>query len=202
MLVPVCLAAAIVVLSVPSLPQSESPRVARVKAFVAVRERSDHDAARRFLAPDARAWFDRKEGPGAAWTIPGTWHHWDTYFHGRSVYSDWRDDGDRVTARVDETNDYYRLLDWTPSPMRFTWWLDGDGRLSGFLLEPLTAEKGGTGRLEEFKAWARQAAPDELAYLMPKGSIDPTGDRPERWRAILVRWRREAGLPPVALDEE
>jgi hypothetical protein len=28
-----------------------------------------------------------------------------------------------------------------------------------------------------------------LEYLMPKGEINPAGDRPERWKAILEQWR-------------
>jgi len=36
---------------------------------------------------------------------------------------------------------------------------------------------------------------------MPGGRIDPTGDRPERFHAILLAWRKAAGLPPIELSE-
>ena len=34
---------------------------------------------------------------------------------------------------------------------------------------------------------------------MPGDRFDPTGDRPQRFHAILVEWRRAAGLPPIDL---
>ena len=34
---------------------------------------------------------------------------------------------------------------------------------------------------------------------MPSGRIDPTGDRPQRFRAVLEEWRRAAKLPAVEL---
>ena len=46
------------------------------------------------------------------------------------------------------------------------------------------------GRLAEFQEWARANHPDELAYLMPNGRIDPTEDRAERFRKLLLEWRR------------
>ncbi|HEX3110025.1 MAG TPA: hypothetical protein VHU41_13105, partial [Thermoanaerobaculia bacterium] len=52
-----------------------------------------------------------------------------------------------------------------------------------------------TSRMEEFRAWAAVHDPTELEYLMPKGKLDPTGDRPERWKALLVRWREAVRLP-------
>ena len=36
---------------------------------------------------------------------------------------------------------------------------------------------------------------------MPGGRIDPTGDRPQRFHALLVEWRKAAGLSPVVLTE-
>ncbi len=55
------------------------------------------------------------------------------------------------------------------------------------------------GRFEEFEAWAKEHDPEELAYLFPGGKIDPTGDRPQRFRAILERWRQAIG-EPLELD--
>ena len=36
---------------------------------------------------------------------------------------------------------------------------------------------------------------------MPKGKIDPTGDRAERTETLLLMWRDEVGLPKVQLRQ-
>ena len=157
-----------------------------VKNFRAARERGDDAAAEAYLTPDSRMWFVKKEGPGFIVGHGGEeWRHWDLYFHGHSTYSDWQSHGNVVTANVMESNDFYHLLDWKPAPYRLTYWFER-GRIKEILLEPLGKS---TSRLEEFKSWAAKTHPDELAYLMPKGEIIPTADRPERWRAILEEWR-------------
>jgi hypothetical protein len=185
-----------------ALAASASERIETVQKFRAARERGDLAAARAFLAPDPRIWFDMKErkGSGQPWTLDeDDWDRWDRFFHSETDCAEWKDHGDRVTAVGHETNDYYRLLDWKPSPLAFTWWLDSSGKITGFLFH---AERGPTpdrNRLKEFEAWARKNRPVELAYLMPKGKIDPSGDRPKRWRAILVEWRKATGLPDVPL---
>jgi hypothetical protein len=51
--------------------------------------------------------------------------------------------------------------------------------------------------MKEFQAWAQKNRPEELAYLMPNGRIDPS--RPERWLAILTERRKVAGLPEVSV---
>ena len=51
--------------------------------------------------------------------------------------------------------------------------------------------------MQEFRAWAAVHDPAELDYLMPKEKLDPTGDRAERWKTLLLRWREDAGLPEV-----
>ena len=165
------------------LPACTSSRlIRRVQEFRALRERGDDAASQAFLTSDAKMFFNKREGEGSP-IIGGPWRHWDTYFHGHASFTDWSSHDRVVTAIGHETNDYYRLLDWKPSPWRMTWWLDESDKISAILLEPL--EKS-TSRLEEFVAWAKKNHPDELAYLMPKGEIDPTGDRPERWRPILI----------------
>lgn len=173
----------------------------RVQNFYAAKDRKDKEAARRFLAADARMWFNKKEGPGEPWSVSGgTWDHWDTYFNGHTTYSEWKVEGNAVTATGVETNDYYRLLDWHPWPMKLTWWFNESGRMTGFLVQQV-AGKGGTGsRLTEFTEWGKDHHPVALRYLMPKGDIDPSADRPERWRKLLVRWRNEVGLPAVNLS--
>ncbi len=103
-----------------------------------------------------------------------------------------------MTASGVEMNDFYRLIERSPQKFRATWWLDSSGKISGFLFEPRGAVVPGD-RFDEFKAWARKEKPAELEYLMPGGHFDPTGDRPRRFEAILVEWRKAAGLPPVEM---
>jgi hypothetical protein len=200
----VCLAIVLTIIyaQANSEPQSDTNAnvIQRVQEFNAARMRKDYDTARNYLSPDARVWYERREGAGEPWTVKGgTWAHWDGYFNGKTEYSDWKADGLIVTATANETNDYYRLLDWHPWPMKFTWWFNESGKLSGFLVQAVKG-KGSTGsRLEEFKKWAASNNPEELRYLMPNGNIDPTGDRAERWRKILIEWRKAVRLPPVEL---
>ena len=185
----------------PAAGAAES-RILLVQRFREAREKGDLDAARAFLAPDARIWFDQKErtGAGAPWTLEADdWDRWDRFFHSRTDYTDWQDLGDRVTAIGHETNDFYRLTEWTPRPLAFTWWFDEKGKISGFLFHAQDEGKERS-RFDELKAWARANRPEELSYLLPKGRIDPSGDRPARWRALAIAWRRAAGLPEIRLD--
>jgi hypothetical protein len=185
----------------PAAGAAES-RIRLVQRFREAREKGDLDAARAFLAPDARIWFDQKErtGAGAPWTLEADdWDRWDRFFHSRTDYTDWQDLGDRVTAIGHETNDFYRLTEWTPRPLAFTWWFDEKGKISGFLFHAQDEGKERS-RFDELKAWARANRPEELSYLLPKGRIDPSGDRPSRWRALAIAWRKAAGLPEIRLD--
>lgn len=80
-----------------------------------------------------------------------------------------------------------QMLEYRSAPYTMTWWLDDQSRISGVLIKS-NPDKA-VNRMSEFKEWARANRPDELAYLLPNGRLDPTGDRPERWRAILTEWR-------------
>src|SRR6266536_1438369 len=153
------------------------------------------------LAPDPRIWFDmvERKGPGERWKLDsGDWDRWDRFFHRKIMYSDWKSQADRVTAIGRESNDYSRLLDWEPRPLALTWWFDSSGRISGFMFHAVR-DAPTHSRLKEFEAWAGKNRPQEIAYLKPGGAIDPSKDRPERWLAILIEWRKAAGLPDVAL---
>ena len=162
--------------------------VTRIQNFRAAKERGDLALASTFIAPGARQWFETKEGEGDPYTLKaGRWDHWDKYFHSHNTMTNWRSSGNAVTADVVETNDFMSMLDWHAQPYTMTWWLDDQGRITGVLIKS-NPEKA-TSRLSDFKEWARAHHPEELAYLMPNDRLDPTGDRPERWRAILTEWR-------------
>ncbi len=174
---------------------SFDPQIQSVQAFRALRDRGDDAAAASYLTPDSRIWFTAKKGEGSPFGHGHeAWHHWDLYFHGRTTFTHWSAHDGVVSAIGHETNDYYRLLDWKPPPFRMTWWLTSDHKIHEILFEPLGKS---TSRLDQFRAWAAVVHPGELADLMPTGEIDPTGDRAERWRALLIEWRLAARLPAV-----
>jgi hypothetical protein len=111
--------------------------------------------------------------------------------------SEWEVHGREVTGVVHETNDLYRLLDWVGKPYRLTWTLDDEGRIREVLLQSIPGAKDLSNRMPEFKKWAAEHHPQELAYLLPNERMNPDDDRAERWRAILIEWRAATGLPPV-----
>jgi len=176
---------------------SVNPQVRRIEDFVALRQAGDPKALT-YLAAGARIWYETKSGAGEAYGSAGRWDHWDQYFHSRARFSDWRVRDGAISAVVHETNDYYALLEWKPVPYRMTWWLDENGRIREVLLQKLPGQE--TNRLAELREWAAAAHPGELADLMPNGQIDPTGDRPERWRALLTEWRIAAGIDRKMVD--
>jgi imidazolonepropionase-like amidohydrolase len=171
--------------------------IAAVKAFQDAKDRGDRAAAQALLAPGARSWFDEKSGEGDPYELEGRWSGWDKFFRTKNTYSDWTQGRDSVTASGEEMNDFYRLIERSPTRFRATWWLDPSGRVTGFLYEPRGAVVPGD-RFPEFKEWAKSEKAAELEYLMPGGKIDPTGDRPRRFRALLDEWRHAAKLPALS----
>ena len=169
----------------------------RARAFWEAREAGDLDRARAMQSDDPRTWWDRCEGPGEPWTLGGgTWKPWDDHFRGKSTPGPWRVEGNAATSLVDEINDYYRLTERGSQPYQLTYLFDAEKRISGELIASVPSNS--TGKEKEFQAWAKAHEPDEYAYLRPNGRIDPTGDRAGRTRALLLRWRKAAGLPELA----
>jgi len=157
------------------------------------------EIARGFMAENPRRWYEERSGAGEAWDIApgaGRWSAWDREFRSQSEEIHWTGDTRVVTIRVREINDYDRLLERPPGETEIVYFLDARGRIEGSLVRGVGVRA--PGRAGEFLAWAERESPQELAYLRPGGEIDPTGDRPQRHRALLVRWRAAAGLP--ALD--
>ena len=156
------------------------------------------EAARALLADDPRRWFDQERGAGAPWSLEpgsGPWAAWDDHFRKRTEQVAWEADARSATLTFRETNDYFELLERGWVRNQAVYLFDEDGRIRGLVLRGVGERP--PGRTEEFLAWAREHAPAELAHLRPGGDIDPGGDRPARHRALLERWRRDAGLPAI-----
>ena len=179
-------------------PPGTAESLRTVTGFRAVRKAGDLDAARAFLSDDPRVWYGEREGAGSPWRLGGgRWKAWDEHFNSTSEELSVEATEREVSIVFLENNDYYRLTERGPSPVRLTWFLDAAGRIEGYLVSSVKRDGPSTSRYDEFEAWAQEHAPGELEYLVPNGSIDPTGDRAPRFRALLERWRRAAGLPTL-----
>lgn len=175
------------------LPSEGRDLVDRARRFRTLLRAGDYDAARRMAVPEPRRWWEERSGPGQTWSIApasGPWASWDEEFRSRGEVVRWRSEPSAATAVVRETNDYFRLLERGSVINEITYFFDSEGQIEGLLIGA-TGERP-TGRTEEFLAWARENAPGEIAGLMRGGEIDPSGDHPRRFRALLERWRAEA----------
>jgi len=178
-------------------PEPNIDPLDRVLDFRTLVRAGDYDAARALMSEDPRRWWGEREGEGSPWTIgtPGRWSDWDEEMHSTSKEVEWTVGRDTVSLLVSELNDYYRLLERGPQLVRYTYFLDRQGRLDGYVIASEGARN--PGRTDEYLAWAAEREPDELEYLRPGGEIDPTGDRAARTRAQINRWRATVDLPPI-----
>lgn len=179
------------------------PLVITAKQFRAHVKAGEYDEARAMMVQNPRRWFNEREGEGREWKLgpkSGPWSEWDDHFRGRTEVVRWEVGEGTATLVFLETNDYFQLLDrgWQKSEM--VYYFNDAGEIEGLLIRGRGDRP--QGRTEEFLAWARENDPEELAYLMPDGDVDPSGDRPPRFRALLNRWRESAGLEPIEIEEE
>ena len=175
-------------------------RIDRLESFLAARRAGNLARARGHLGPDPRVRYGEDAGPGAPWSLEGgRWRDWDAHFRGESRREgEWHVEGDDVWADMFETNDYYRLTERGGGWWRATYTFDAEHRIVGLRVSAAPGRAKPAGRADEFAAWALAHRPEEAEYLMPGGSIDPTGDRAPRMRALLDEWRAAVGLPPLS----
>lgn len=180
----------------PQVPSQDHPLFKKVKTYRQANAESDTAQARALLAKGAARWYEKKEGPGTPIKPggKGPWSDWDEYFKGQSQIESHTVDSNRVTIRLMEVNDYYRLIERGAAPVNLTYYFDADEKITGILV--FSAGKTAD-RFEEFKKWAEKYRPEELKFLMPEGEIIPTLDRAKKWRVVLNDWRRSAGLETI-----
>lgn len=155
------------------------------------------DEARAMTVESPKVWFEERKGEGRPWIIGpksnDPWAAWDKEFRSHSEEIEQRTANRSATITVRETNEYFQLLErgWVLTDV--TYFFDENGKIEGRLIAAVGERP--RGRTDEFLEWARTQDPEELKYLMPNGEVDPSGDRPKRFRRLLTRWREAAGLP-------
>jgi hypothetical protein len=172
--------------------QSQLSGIETVRQFLDARQRKDEAAYLKWVAPDMRIWYEEKRGAGNPWNPKSAWANWDDFFRGTKTFGTFRQDSNAVTVVVTETNDFFTLIERPPSQVQLTWWLDSAGKIKEYLVKSVSGSAV-PDRLGEFQQWASRTDSLELAYLMPEGRINPEGDRPQRWKNILLRWRETLG---------
>jgi hypothetical protein len=160
-----------------------------IKAFLNAREKKDSTRYMALVSPHMRVWYEEKKGEGTKWSPRSTWAKWDDYFKPVKTYREFKQDSNAVSVIIVETNNFFKLIDRKPAPVRLTWWLNKEQKIEGYLVRSL-ADSTHTDRLNEFAEWAKKNNPTELEYLMPGGSINPEGDRPQRWERVLLEWKK------------
>jgi len=182
--------------------QGAHSQIKAVQDFRAARKAGDLETARSYLTDDPRVWYEVHAGEGMPWKLSaGRWKTWDTHFNGKSTLGPWHVEDDRVWAVAEEMNDYFRLIERRDMPRyRITYFNEADGKISGYMISAADPDRERTpmvSHYDEFEAWSLANNPQEWEYLRPGGSLDPTGDRAPRTRALANRWRASAGLPPI-----
>ena len=177
----------------------EGRYVSLAKDFRAKVKAKDYDEAHAMMASSAHRWFEKREGDGEVWTVGpdanDPWKGWDEHFRSESVDRGWKEGDHSATLTIHETNDFYKLEERGGSTTELWYFFDDAGRINGLMIHGVSEDA--VGLQAEFLKWARANAPDELAYLQPGGKINPTGDRPPRFRALLNRWRTASGLSTI-----
>lgn len=179
---------------------ADSPHVATVKSYYRLRGTGEKEKSLALLSHNSRIWFETKDGPGRKRdksTGGGPWAEWDRFFNGKVTPLSFEEAGDSVTVRVEEINDFYRLIERPARRHDAVYYFDTAGKISGTLIRRVQSNDEPPDRFDEFKAWAAEHRPADLAYLMPDGEIVPDRERATRWKSVLNEWRRTVGLKPI-----
>jgi len=182
-------------------PATSTPADALVERVRDYLEAHHHDpeAAKRFYAPDSRIWFGSREGPGKLRKLDGKgpWADWDEFFNSESEPRSFERKGRTVSVVLIEINDFYRLIERQPSPVRLTYEFDDDDRVTGTLVQSVDDGEEKADRFDEAKAWIEAHHPGVTEELMPGGELNPSLDRARRWKVLLNEWREAVGLERI-----
>ena len=154
----------------------------------------DYQKAALYLTDDARIWFNKKEGPGHPLRAKGgPYKDWDKEFRSHSTKENFRIKGRTLSYISYESNDYYRLIERTPSAARVTYYFDDDDKITGMLYAGLTPRtQRPPDRFCEFEKWTAKRYPG----LLDSDEMD-IPNSPKRWREVLTEWRADVGLPTI-----
>lgn len=158
------------------------------------KKRGDYETAKKYLADDARIWFEKKEGPGNPLTAKGgPYKHWDKEFRAKTSREKVEVVDGAVTYLSSEINDYYRFIERKTTKARITYYFNDENKISGMLYQGLSPrKKRPPDRYDEFKQWANKKYPgllDSPEMKIPK--------QPKKWRELLTEWRAESGLTSI-----
>ena len=152
-----------------------------------------------YLASDARLWYGDREGDGIEWTLApeqsDPWAGWNEHFKTSQTEVEWRAGDQSATLVAEETSEYYQLLERPAATVEMTYYFNDEGLINGLLVSP--AADADQGLTAEFHAWAEANNDHEFHHLRPDGAIDPTGNHPPRFRALLDAWREDTGRAPI-----
>ncbi|MDX1393849.1 MAG: nuclear transport factor 2 family protein [Gemmatimonadota bacterium] len=115
---------------------------------------------------------------------------WDAGTKGRVEWSVVAERGNVITIEGEETNEFLRLLEIGPLPFESRFELDDHGLIAKQMHR---TDWGGVSveeALSPVLAWARQAAPAELAEVYPDGRMTYTEEAGRAWVDLLRRWSR------------
>lgn len=194
-----CLSLFSIVLCAATASAQDQDLVDRAQEFRTHLELEHYDMASAMMASDARRWQGAREGDGRSWSVgadtPDAWAGWHDHFATTRTEFEWREEDQSAIARFEETSEYYQLLERPAATTEIGYYFNDDGLIDGLLIRQ--GDDTDQGLTDEFLSWARALDEHEIDHLMPGGQINPTGNHPPRFRALLDAWRADTGRSPI-----
>lgn len=144
------------------------------------------------LAPEYRLWFGARTGEGLDRARVAKMLEWDYALHPRHRVDSLTANGNEVTARVHEDNDFSLLLGFPGWDATSTFTLDANGRIVSQLYVPAGSTEWRP-YLDAPLAWIREHHPDALPRVFPNGKLAQTRETAREWVSLLRAWRAATG---------